>query len=123
MDRSKIIELITELDEKNEKSKQENAIKVNSEYKINKDEITKSFNIKYENCEVFKTYLKDYFKLHQKPGHIFMAIYSDAYKLIPKEKEKTMIEHFYAFEELMQFVIGYKASESHYDFNRLSNKR
>lgn len=52
-----------------------------------------------------------------------MAIYSDACRSIPKEKEKTMIAHFHAFEKIMQFVIGYKASESHYDFNRLSNKR
>lgn len=113
MNRSQIIELITELDEKNEKSKAENAVKVTSEYKIDKDEITKSLNIQYENYEIFKIYLKDYFKLHQKPLHIFMTIYSDAYKSIPKEKEKTMIEFFYAFENIMQFVIGYKTSTTH----------
>lgn len=126
MNRNQIMKLIIELDEKNKRSKQENSVKVmkvGSEFEININEITKDLNIHYENYEIFKTYLKDYFKLHQRPNNIFMAIYSDAYKSIPKEKEKTMIEHFYAFEELMQFVIGYKASESHYDFNRLSNKR
>lgn len=125
MNRDEIMKLIIELDEKNKRSKQENSVKVmkvGSEFEININEITKDLNIHYENYEIFKTYLKDYFKLHQKPGHIFMVIYSDAYKSIPKEKEKTMIEHFYVFEKLMQSVIGYKASESHYNFNRLSNK-
>lgn len=123
MNRNQIIKLITELDEKNKKSKKENSVMVNPKFKVNMDEITKGLNMQYENYEIFKIYLKDYFKLHQKPSHIFMAIYNDAYKSIHKDKEKTMVEVFYAFEQIMQFVIGYNTSNIHYDFNRLSNKR